>query len=112
MRKLVLIFGVLLIGCLLQANTRITALEKKLESATEQEKIDLLNRLSREYYNISPGKSIMLAEKALKSARRLKDDKMEIVSLKNIGVGYYNLTHYDTALDYYIRSHRLALQKN
>ncbi|MCP4214214.1 MAG: sensor histidine kinase [bacterium] len=112
MRKLVLILGIIVMGCLLQANTRTTELERKLESANEREKIHLLNQLAREYYTIAPGKSIMLAEKALKSARRLKDDKMEIVSLKNIGVGYYNLSHYVIALDHYIRAHRLALQQD
>jgi len=79
---------------------KIEKLEKKLETVSGREKIDVLNEISYEYYYLSPGKAIEYGNHALELSKKLKEQKGEATALRNISRGYIGQGSYEKALDY------------
>ncbi len=102
MKKLFLIFALILnFQILLSTNTIIDSLEAKINKVSSIEKIQILNILSKEYREISPRKSIDFGNQALELAENIENRKEKANSLNNIAVGYYFLSNYEQALQYY-----------
>jgi signal transduction histidine kinase len=79
-------------------------LERQLESASGEERVDVLNRLARATETNAPSVSLSHAEQALELAERIGDDRGRVLALNNIGIAYYRLSRYSEALDAYERS--------
>lgn len=79
----------------------VADLEKKLETVSGKEKIELLNQLAKKNTFNSPKKSITFGEQALELSRALKDRKGEAAALRNIGAADRILGNHDKTLDYY-----------
>ena len=86
------------------AASRIDSLKTALNIATDKERVNLLNELSREYRYIALDSSFMYAQQAQVLAEKL-DDKLGVgFALRSIGQVYDNQGKYDMALDYQFRA--------
>jgi len=107
-RALTVFLAALLCTGLTLAQTDKSSLEAELRSAQGSERIRILNNLARVTQSNTPQESIAYAEQALELARRIDDREGEVVSLNNIGIGYYLFADYDLALERYTASLELA----
>lgn len=83
---------------------RIDSLKSVLNIATDKERVQILNNLSREYRYIALDSSFMYARQAQMLAEKL-DDKLGIgFALRSIGQVYENQGKYDLALDYQLQA--------
>ncbi len=83
---------------------RIDSLNAALNTATDKERVQLLNDLAREYRYIALDSSFMYARQAQMLAEKL-DDKLGVgFALRSIGQVYDNQGKYDMALDYQFRA--------
>lgn len=83
---------------------RIDSLKSVLNAATDKERVQILNDLSREYRYIALDSSFMYARQAQMLAEKL-DDKLGVgYALRSIGQVYENQGKYDMALDYQLRA--------
>ncbi len=73
-------------------------------NGVSKQKVDVLNELAKEHSGISNKKQIELGRQALQLAQKINYKKGETKSLNNIAVGYFYLSKYDTALEYYLKS--------
>jgi tetratricopeptide (TPR) repeat protein len=90
-------------------NMFIDSLLFRLESAPSNEKIDVLNDISRAYWQVSLEHSRKYAGEALKIAKDL-DDKSGIADAYNrLGNAEYLMANYQEAIEHYKRSLRLRL---
>jgi DNA-binding CsgD family transcriptional regulator/tetratricopeptide (TPR) repeat protein len=87
-----------------QSENKIQNLEKKLKSASGEERLEVLNTLCREYYKTSPQKTVTIGNQALSLARQLKNKKMEACILKNMGIGYSLLGNNEKAVEQFLNS--------
>jgi signal transduction histidine kinase len=79
---------------------RIDSLKSVLNTATDKERVQILNDLSREYRYIALDSSFMYARQAQMLAEKL-DDKLGVgYALRSIGQVYENQGKYDMALDH------------
>ncbi|MGZ6540226.1 MAG: tetratricopeptide repeat protein, partial [Bacteroidia bacterium] len=83
------------------------SLEKKLETAVGEPRVELLNELSFNISNKDPERSFLLAKEALELSIKLNYDKGKASALNNFGLCYYDKSKYDSALYYYIQSLKL-----
>jgi PAS domain S-box-containing protein len=92
------------------SQTKIDSLETKLSrfSGTDIEKVNILNELAKEHSGISNKKLIELGRQALQLAQKIDYKKGKVNSLNNIAAGYFYLSKYDTALEYYLKSLRIS----
>lgn len=89
----------------LLAQTReIDSLSSKLQSAEKQDKIHLLNELSKSYRFSDAEKSLEYGLSALELSIEVGDKYGEAKAFDNIGSGYVYLQKYDKALDCYQQS--------
>ena len=78
-----IIFGVFMAG---NTTDQLTAeLEKKLETASVEERVDLLNQLAKINISNSPQKSIDYARQALTAAEKAGSDKGKANALRSLG---------------------------
>ncbi|MCK4527984.1 GGDEF domain-containing protein [candidate division WOR-3 bacterium] len=98
---IIMIFGLRLFA------GKIDELEKKLPTVSGEEKVQILNALSRANLERSFEKALECAREALKLAQEIHDKEGKALALKNIGVGYYYLCDFDKALEFYIKSLRV-----
>jgi len=82
-------------------------LKKKMLHADETGIVLILNEFSEAYWETDPKKSIECGEEALKLAQKQADRGQEALALRNIGVAHRNLSDYDKALDYLMKSLRI-----
>jgi signal transduction histidine kinase len=85
-------------------NSLIDSLKIEIEKTTGIEKVKAINRLSKAYWNVEPGKTLEYGNRALKLARELDYRKGEAKAISNMGGGYYYLGDNDTALKYFKES--------
>lgn len=67
-------------------------------------RVDSLLSLSRSTFTSAPEKSIIFAQEALSTARKIIYRKGEAIALKNIGIVHYYQSQHVEALDYYNQS--------
>jgi len=104
--KLFRIFLLLICAPLLlfaDTNT-INDLEARLKSASEKEKVFLLNDIFLEYSEINFKKAIDISEKATNLSKKLNDKQLEARSYLNLGNVYYEHCEYEKALSYFQKS--------
>jgi signal transduction histidine kinase len=90
------------------AQTGVEELERKLESASGVERVQVLNDLARETQADSPEKSMEYATEALEWAERTSDSGGKARALNNLGIGHYYLADYPRAFEYYNESLAVA----
>ncbi|MCK4662580.1 MAG: tetratricopeptide repeat protein [Bacteroidales bacterium] len=83
------------------SQTKIDSLENKLKISKNKEKPEILNKLARNYMNISLDTSMEYANTALELAKKSGNKEQEANALKYIGVAFYYKSNYDIALEYY-----------
>jgi signal transduction histidine kinase/Tfp pilus assembly protein PilF len=86
------------------AQTGVEDLERRLESASGAERVQVLNDLAREIQADSPEKSMEYAAKARDLAERISDDRGKARALNNLGIGHYYLADYPRAFEFYNES--------
>lgn len=86
------------------AEETVAYLEKKLETASGKEKIELLNQLANKNVSFSPQKSIDFGNRALELARESGDRNQEAKALGNMGTAYRVLDKYPEAVEYHKRA--------
>jgi hypothetical protein len=84
----------------LLAGTHIDSLEVYLKTATQNERVEILNELSQAYQEISARKSIDYAQLALQLSHEsgVREDIAE--SLANLGSAYYHLSNFKKAVEF------------
>lgn len=92
------------------ADSNIDTLQKRLEEASSQEKVYILNELSREYWYISLDQSLDYANQALELAIFLDDKQGTADALNRMGNVAYLMSSYQEAHDYYMQSLNLRLE--
>jgi len=92
-------------GTLLRAqNPSIDSLKNLIHQHDGISKSQLLNNLSKEYWQVSPDTSLKYAKQALAVAEKLKHEESISDAYNRIGNAYYFLNDREQALDYYQRS--------
>jgi len=76
----------------------------QLKNASEKEKVDIYNELSRLHLYSDPQRAIQYAQKALNLAIQTGDKRGEAEAYNNQGMGYYFVNDYEQLLDYYKKS--------
>lgn len=96
------------IGCcfplLAFGSGRIDSLKQVLNAATDKERVQVLNELSREYRYIALDSSFMYAQQAQVLADKLGDKLGIGFALRSMGQVYENQGKYDMALDHQLRA--------
>ena len=80
------------------AISRIDSLESKLKIVVAEERIKVLNSLSREYLYISPIQSIFYAEQAVEQAVKFHDIRLEHEAYNNLANSYALLKDYKNSI--------------
>lgn len=111
--QMIKIFSILflipfLLNISINAETKIDSLENQLESASQQDQLDMLITLSKEYWNISPQKGLHYADQAAELARTLGDQEKEAKALLYGGVNAWFSGSYDLAIEYSQKSLTIA----
>ncbi|MBN1253296.1 MAG: tetratricopeptide repeat protein [Bacteroidales bacterium] len=102
MRKISLLFlSIIFFYLFSNAQQSIEILEKKLQTAEEIEKNEILYKLSKEYLPISTEKSLKYGNKAYELAKKMNDKNMQANSLNMIGTAYFKQENYKSAIKYY-----------
>jgi tetratricopeptide (TPR) repeat protein len=69
------------------------------KNTDEKRKVELLNELSKAYFNDNPDSAIIISFQAIQLSQKLKFKSGEALSLKNLGIGYYLKALYLEAID-------------
>lgn len=85
-------------------STKMDSLKLALNSATDKERVQLLNQLAREYRYITLDSSFMYAQQAQVLAEKLGDKLGIGFALRSMGQVYENKGKYDMALDHQLRA--------
>ncbi|MCP4580877.1 MAG: sensor histidine kinase [candidate division Zixibacteria bacterium] len=103
---------VLALSAISFSQSNIDSLKTLLPDLPDSEKIDVLIKLARAHWGISPATTIELANEALQLSQQLKDRMGEAKALRNIGVGNNIMSNRALALEYTRKSLRLSEQIN
>ncbi|REJ82369.1 MAG: adenylate/guanylate cyclase domain-containing protein [Bacteroidetes bacterium] len=80
----------------------IDSLRKELDKANSDTlKIDILNAISKNYFNTDPNMALVSASDANQFANRINYQKGEALALKNMGIAYYLQAKYLETLEYW-----------
>jgi len=90
----------------------INVLEKELQSAQGNEKLEILYKLSKAYQKTNIKKSLDYAEQTYDQAKKSKDKNMQANALNLIGTAYYKQKKYRSAIKYYEKELKLREQLN
>ena len=82
----------------------LDSLEKNYHKFDSYTQVKTLLAISAEYLRDDPEKSLKYSKNAYNIAQNLKNDTLVSESLMKIGMGFYYLNSYDTALIYYYQS--------
>jgi len=108
LKNIIIIFAILLsTSSLFSKTTKIDSPENKLKNISNNEKICVLNELSKEYLKISVEKSLEYSTQALELAEKLNNTKEKANALNNLALGNYYLGNDNKALEYYQKSLRI-----
>lgn len=78
--------------------------EKKLETVSGKEKVELLNELADDNVSFHPQKSLDFANRALELAKEIDDRGGEAQALRHMGTAYRVLDDYPKAIEYHKKS--------
>ncbi|MEI6694450.1 MAG: adenylate/guanylate cyclase domain-containing protein [Bacteroidota bacterium] len=93
-----LLFLLFAIFCFAQQNI-VDSLKKIIADSKENsEKVNSINALSKAYFSIKPSESVRYGDEAKKLSEKLNYRKGLALSLKNIGIGYYQQGNYANAI--------------
>jgi len=92
----------------LLGQSKIDSLKANLDTASVENKIDLLNQISIIYRNDSLDKASFYASEALELAEDLRDEFRIAQSFINLGIVRRNMGQSDLALDYFSEALKLA----
>ena len=84
------------------------SLEVRLAQVEDNEKFELLLKISKEYWFTNPVKSVELAQDAFSIVAESGDNILKARALNRIANGYYFLQQFKLALEYYIKSLELS----
>jgi len=84
----------------------ISNLQKKLSQCKKEGggKVEILNQLSKAYWNLSPHKAMDYGKQALELSKKINDKEGKGKAFNTIGVSYYYLARYDSALECFFKS--------
>ena len=84
----------------------IKTLEKKLVKFKQngEEKVEILNQLSKAYWSSLSEKALDYGKQALKLSEKIDDKEGKGKALNNIGVSYFYLTKYDSAIEVFFKA--------
>lgn len=104
--KNVIVIGVFfcLVGSVYAQQDQREELIAQLRNASEKEKVDIYNELSRLHLYTDPQRAIQYAQKALAVAIKVGDKRGEAEAYNNQGMGYYFVNDYERLMDYYKKS--------
>ncbi|OQY03597.1 MAG: hypothetical protein B6I20_04740 [Bacteroidetes bacterium 4572_117] len=85
----------------IQAQSRISVLEKTLKTQTGKNRFETLYQLSKAYLTVSPKKSLDYANKAYTESIKLGNENMQANALNLIGTAYYKQKKYKSAIKNY-----------
>ncbi len=80
------------------------SLEHLLWQVEGKAKVDLLNKISKDYWYTAPGTSIEYGRKALVEAQQIEYAKGQADAYNNLGVVYKNLGEYPDAQSYHLKA--------
>jgi signal transduction histidine kinase/Tfp pilus assembly protein PilF len=103
MKYTLIIILVFLSNCLL-AQTNIDSLELLVDKKEGKEKVNLLNKISYNYWNMSPNKGIEFGKLGLEEAISNNYPKGKAMSYNSIGVNYWAKGEFETSLSFYYKS--------
>jgi len=83
---------------------KIQELEKKLKTASNEEKVDILNHIASSVYNAEPEKTEQRAREALALAEKIDSEKGIAKSCNNIGISFHRRGNYDKAIEFYLKA--------
>jgi len=109
LKKLLIIIFIFYIAFLSAEDTKIDSLKQILKTASQTDKIDILNDLSYYHLDLSPEIAIDYAKKAMNLAIFLKDQKKQANSLYYLALANENLNKHGIALNHYLEL--LEIQK-
>ncbi len=101
---LILIIFMFVLSSIVNADDSIETLEKKLQTVTGKEKIEVLVNLSKALNSKSPKKAIEYAKKALSFLKQYKDIKLEGRAFRYIGISNMYLNNLDKAITFHEKS--------
>jgi signal transduction histidine kinase/Tfp pilus assembly protein PilF len=82
----------------------IDSLKQRVKYATEEEKIEIFNRLANLHLHISLKATRQYSHMALTISKELSNKKGEADALNRLGTVYYYFSDYNKAIEYYIQS--------
>ncbi len=88
----------------------IEDLQNKLKTSSGNERIKVLNRLSKEYISKSPLETIKYAKQALILSKKANNLKAEAVALKYIAIGNRDSNNNEEAIKYYKKAVELFMK--
>ncbi|MCK5170708.1 MAG: tetratricopeptide repeat protein, partial [Bacteroidales bacterium] len=109
----IIIISIICSNSLYAINTHKTdSLENRLKTANKKEKPEILNKLAKNYFSISPDKSMEYAKSALLLAKKQNNKIEQAYALKYIGIALYYQSKYEEALEYYNNSIHILKELN
>ena len=97
-----------------EKNTQADELKFQISKLSDDntEKVDILIELAKTYFGKSPSKVLELGKQAFALSEKLNYSKGEAKSLNTIGISYWLLCDYDTAIEYYHNSLKISEKYN
>ena len=93
-----------------EPDSNLESLRNRLESASNNEELDILNELAGSYRGLSPKDRIEFAERALALSEKLDDPKSKAEAYNHLGVAYNNLGNSHKSLDLFFKTLRMMEQ--
>lgn len=82
----------------------IDTLKSRLESVSNQDKIEVLNQLAGSYWELPPNDRIAFAEQAIELSEAFHDQKSKADAYNHLGVAYNNLGDSQKSMDYFLKA--------
>jgi two-component system, sensor histidine kinase ChiS len=92
----------------LPAGAITDSLKQGYQSARSAEKAYWLNKMAVRAQEFSPDSSIQLAKRALRLARYHKNEKEQMLALKQLGESYQYLSNFQQSVKYYLQAIKIA----
>ncbi len=115
MKRFYLLFFSILLSCLSATGefqnthiSKIDSLKNLLKLSSDTNQINILIDLSSAYLSISPQKSIEYGDSALSLALYYDNKIKQVIALNKIGSGYYFLSDFYNALEYFKKALQIA----
>ncbi len=107
MLKKILLLVIIISSNFLLSLTKIDSLKSNLETASDIQKIFILEQLQEEFWAIYPQASLEYCKQSIKLATKLKKNSLQVKGLSNYAKTYKILKDYSKAIIYY----KLTLDK-